>query len=129
MKNAFKAFRDKYKLTQISSQKKVQPDEEAIKLALELDAVFVGGPMQEPFDGDWNKVKLPQEHINIIKNILNTSNELITHSEFYNQIVEISQYIIENNEKGITIDYIVSKSSIVKKFYYSLQSQEYWMEK
>ena len=135
MENPFKAFRNKYRLEGKQKKFKSQNEKEetleqkAINLALRLDAVFVGAPLQKPYQGDWKKIKLLKEHMDIIYEFLDSPNELIQQSEFYEPVKEILEKVVAHNEEGLLIDDMVSDAKKVKQLYYSLRGKDYWEEK
>ena len=128
-----KKFIEKYGVSKVI--KPLQKDskdleKEAAQLALKLNAVFVVIPMLKPYGEDVNKVKLLQEHLNIILDVLNTSNQVILGNQFYNEVKNILQKVLEENEKGIILnDELLKNSRMISKFSNSLQGKEYWEEK
>lgn len=132
MKNLFKSFRDKYKVSKIPvvSETKVSKNEEAKQLAMKLNMLFVAIPLMKPYNGDINKVKLLEEHINVILDVLNSQNELIKNSEYYDEVKSILEEILDNNQNGIEINNsFISKARRIQIFYYSFQDEKYWKEK
>lgn len=101
-------------------------EQEARRLASQLNAIFVQAPLFEPYQGDDNKVQLNNVCIGYIQEVLSTSNGLVTGSEWYEEISTILRKLLEENSKGIEVEYIVKNSRLIKKLYFSLQPQEYW---
>ena len=129
MRNPFKEFRNRYKSAVKPIKNKETQEQEARRLALQLDAIFVQAPMFKPYNGDFSKIQLDEICIQYFKEILNTSNKLIIENEFYQNIKGKLEELLEKNSKGLDIDSIVEISGEVKRLYYSMQPQEYWEEK
>ena len=65
MRDFFKSFRDKYKVSKIPvvDETKINKEEEAKKLTMNLNMLFVAIPLLKPDGEEPNKVKLSQQHI------------------------------------------------------------------
>ena len=100
---------------------------EAKDLVANLNVVFYSLPMVDPSK---QRIKLPEKYIQIINEVLNTENELILKSEYYNDVKNILIKILEYNNEGILIDdEFLAMSRKIQVFYYSFQDKEYWEEK
>ena len=128
----FERFRNRYKVEKVPavSENKITKEEEAKQLAMKLNMLFVAIPLLKPYGKDIHTVQLLDEHINIILEVLNSKNELIKNSEYYNEVRTILEEIVSNNQNGIKIDSsFISKSKKIQIFYYSFQDEKYWSEK
>ena len=129
MRNIFKEFRNKYKVTNIPNVKEVSkeaPEKEAQRLTLQLDAVMVYAPLFKSCNGDCDRVQLNELCIQYIQEILHTSNQLILENEFYQKVKGKLQEFLDKNSEGIEVKDIVNISRDVKKLFYTMQPQEYW---
>jgi len=132
MRDFFKSFRDKYKVSKIPvvDETKINKEEEAKKLTMNLNMLFVAIPLLKPYGEEPNKVKLSQQHIDIILEVINSNNELIKNCEYYNDVIQILRGLIANKEEGIEINStFISDSRKIQKFYYTFQDEKYWNEK
>ena len=92
-----------------------------------LNVVFYSLPMVDPSK---QRIKLPEKYIQVINEALNTENELILKSEYYDEVRNILIKILELNNEGILIDNeFLAMSRKIQIFYYSFQDKEYWEEK
>ena len=128
MKNPFKEFRNKYRISVPISKVEVKetPEKEAQRLTGQLDAIMVNAPLYKPYNGDYNRVQLNETCLQWIQEILNTSNQLILENESYQKIRERLQEFLDKNSQGIEVKDIVDISREVKKLFYTMQPQEYW---
>ena len=128
----FKSFRMKYKTDAESVVKKESKQEEAARLTLEVKVLFsVGIVLLKPYDSQKpNTVKVPPEQIQIIKDFLNTDNELIRNNEFFVQVKDFLEGIVKSNDSGIELDgEYYRHTRMIEKLCYSFQGKEYWEEK
>ncbi len=134
MKNLVQVFKSKYKVKkeQMPNNKQEKDgtqEQEAAKLTLELNTLFVVIPLLQPYNNDINLVRIEGVQIEAIQNVLNADNEFILNNEFYIQSKEYLQRIL-NNDGVIELNQeFNSKSKIIQKLAYSLQGKEYWEEK
>ncbi len=132
MKNVFERFRNKYKVKDIpvASEPKISKEEEAKKLTMKLNMLFIAIPLLKPCENDVNRVNLLEEHIDIIQDVLNSDNELIKNHQLYHEVKNILEGMLASNENGIEINHtFLSKARKIQNFYYYFQDQKYWEEK
>jgi len=99
------------------------------KLILELKAVFVMIPLLKEYHGENNLVKLTDEHIHIISNILRSDSKELLENKFFPEIKEYLSKILEGDGILKLDDTFYTKAKVVERFCYSLLDEKYFEQK